>query len=72
MKKQVIAAMRGRDATNPSHRGKANKNYRQRLEINGGGTTNTLSTVAKDNLVIEYEEDNGDEVQIRQRTEQSD
>lgn len=38
----------------------------------GGGTTNTLSTVAKDNLVIEYEEDNGDEVQIRQRTEQSD
>ena len=54
--KRVIAAMRGRDVTNPNHRGKANENYRQRLEINRGGS-NTLSTVQKDNLVIEYEED---------------
>ena len=56
MKKRVIAAMRGRDATNPNHRGKANANYRQRLEINGGGIANALSTVQKDNLVIEYED----------------
>ena len=35
--KRVIAAMRGRDVTNPNHRGKANENYRQRLEINRGG-----------------------------------
>lgn len=56
MKRRVIAAMRGRDVTNPNHRGKTNANYRQRIEINGGGTSNALSTVAKDNLVIEYEE----------------
>lgn len=35
--KRVIAAMRGRDVTDPNHRGKANENYKQRLEINRGG-----------------------------------
>lgn len=54
--KRVIAAMRGRDVTDPNHRGKANENYRQRLEINRGGCSNALSTVQKDNLVIEYED----------------
>lgn len=53
----MIGAMRGRDVTNPNHRGKTNSNYKQRIEINIGGVTNALSTVQKDNLVIEYEED---------------
>ena len=34
---QMIAAMRGRDKTNPNHRGRANENYEQRLEINSWG-----------------------------------
>ena len=36
MKQYLIAAMRGRDKTNPNHRGPANENYEQRLEIRGG------------------------------------
>lgn len=37
MKQYLIAAMRGRDKTNPNHRGPTNENYEQRLEIRGGG-----------------------------------
>lgn len=48
-----IAAMRGRNPDNPSERAKSNGNYRQRLEVNEGGTSNTLTSVQKDNLVIE-------------------
>ena len=33
-----------------------NKNNRQMLETLGRGKTNTISTVDKDNYVIEYEE----------------
>lgn len=47
-----ICAMRGRDKTNQSHRGKANENYEQRLEVRGDGMTNTITTVQKDNLVL--------------------
>ncbi len=52
-----IAAMRGRDPLCPTDRshplaGKAV----QRLEINGGGHCNALTSVGKDNLVfIDYE-----------------
>ena len=54
MKQYLIAAMRGRDKTNPNHRGPTNENYEQRLEIRGGGhTCNTLTTVQKDNLLLE-------------------
>lgn len=46
MRNILIAAMRGREAdSNPS------ACYLQRLEI-GGGITNTLTSVNKDNLVI--------------------
>lgn len=45
--KRVIAAMRGRDTTNPNHRGKANANYRQRLEINRGGCCTELARCLK-------------------------
>ena len=54
--KRVIAEMRGSHATKPNHRGKATENHRHRLEINWGGCSNALSTVQKDNLVVEYEE----------------
>lgn len=56
---QIIVAMRGRDKDNPNHRGKANENYQQRLEPNEWGGCNTLSTVQKDNMVLEiYEVEN--------------
>ena len=48
-----IAAMRGRNPDNPSERGKSNGNYKQRLEMNENGTSNTLTSVQKDNLVVE-------------------
>lgn len=51
--KHYIAASRGRDAKNPSHRGKANENYRQVLEINRSGMANALTQIAKDNYVLE-------------------
>lgn len=48
-----IAAMRGRNPDNPSERGRSNGRYRQRLEMNENGTSNTLTGVQKDNLVVE-------------------
>lgn len=53
MEEVKIAAMRGRNPENPSERGKSNGKYKQRLEINENGTTNTLTSVQKDNLVVE-------------------
>ena len=52
-----IAAFRGRDPDNPSARKHpSNGRFCQRMEINGGGTTNTLTSVGKDNMVlIEYD-----------------
>ena len=58
-----IAAFRGRDPDNPSDRkhpsnGRfcqkhpSNGRFCQRMEINGGGTTNTLTSVGKDNMVL--------------------
>lgn len=49
----TIAAMRGRDKDNPNDRGKSTENYSQRLELKPDGTSNTLTSVAKDNLVVE-------------------
>lgn len=43
----TIAAMRGRDKDNP------NDNYAQHLELKPDGTSNTLTSVTKDNLLIE-------------------
>lgn len=48
----VIAASRGRNPENPSDR-TAGTPTEQRLEINSQGIANTLTTVQKDNLVIE-------------------
>ena len=51
----MIAAMRGRNPENPSERSKSNGNYRQTLEPNrGGGVSNTITSVQKDNLVVEH------------------
>lgn len=47
------AAMRGRDKDNPSIRGKSTSNYQQRLEVGSPDTSNTLTSVAKDSLLIE-------------------
>ena len=51
-----IAAFRGRDPDNPSDRKHlSNGRFCQRMEINGGSTTNTLMSVGKDNMaLIEY------------------
>lgn len=53
MEEVKIAAMRGRNPDNPSERGKSNGNYKQRLEVNENGTSNTITSVQKDNLVVE-------------------
>ena len=48
-----IAAFRGRDPDNPSDRKHpSNGRFRQRIEINMGGTANTLTSVLKDNIVL--------------------
>lgn len=58
-----ICAMRGRNPDNPSDRSKGT-DLEQRLEANHDGTTNTLTTVQKDNLVME------NKVKIRQATKE--
>lgn len=48
-----IAAFRGRDPDNPSDRKHpSNGRFCQRMEINVGDTTNTLTSVGKDNMVL--------------------
>lgn len=47
-----IVASRGRNPDNPSSR-KAGEHLEQRLEANTNGTTNCISTVQKDNYVVE-------------------
>lgn len=47
-----ICAMRGRNPDNPSDRSKGT-DLEQRLELNQDETANTLTTVQKDNLVME-------------------
>lgn len=49
----VIGAFRGRNPENPSERARSNGRYKQRLELNENGTSNTLTGVQKDNIVVE-------------------
>lgn len=51
-KQVTIVASRGRNPQNPSDR-KKGANLKQRLEFNSQGISNTLTTVQKDNLVLE-------------------
>ena len=46
-----IFALRGRE--NPSLRGRSSENYEQRMELIGRGQTCTITSVQKDNLVLE-------------------
>lgn len=56
MKNSIVVASRGRNPNNPSDRKtKSNGTFVQMLEPMGGGKTNTLSTVEKDNWLMEYE-----------------
>lgn len=48
----AIGAMRGRNPDNPNDRSTGAK-CEQRLEINSNGTSNTLTSVQKDNLVVQ-------------------
>lgn len=48
-----IVAMRGRNPNNPSERARSNGNYQQRFEFNSQGICNTLTTVDKDNYLLE-------------------
>ena len=48
----AIGASRGRNIDNPSDRTPGN-DVEQRLEINSGGTSNTLTSVQKDNYVVD-------------------
>ena len=49
----TIFALRGRDRDNPSLRGQSTDNYEQRMELIGRGQTCTITSVQKDNLVLE-------------------
>ena len=49
---KIIVAMRGRNLDNPSDR-TAGSPTEQRLELNSQGICNTLTTVQKDNMVLE-------------------
>lgn len=51
--KYFICASRGRDPDCPSDRSSGNPNLVQRLEINWTGYSNTITSVAKDNYVLE-------------------
>lgn len=51
--KYYIVASRGRDPENPSDRSSGNPNLVQRLEANKTGFSNTITSVAKDNWVLE-------------------
>ena len=51
---KIICAIRGRNPENPSCR-TAGIKTEQRLEFNRGNTTNTITTVQKDNVVVEIE-----------------
>ena len=53
VKSFTIVAMRGRNPDNPSERKRSNGRYKQRLEPNTGGVSNTITSVGKDNLVLE-------------------
>lgn len=48
-----IVASRGRDPSNPSDRTSGNTNLEQRLEINTQGITNVITTISKDNWLLE-------------------
>ena len=52
----VIAASRGRDPKNTSDRKVGDINLQQRLEINENGTSNTITSVQKDNYAVELPE----------------
>ena len=49
----TIFALRGRDRDNPSLLGRSSENYEQRMELVGSGHTCTITSVQKDNLVLE-------------------
>ena len=51
--KYYIVASRGRDPDNPSDRSAGNPNLVQTPEINKTGFTNTITSVAKDNWILE-------------------
>lgn len=51
---KCCVAMRGRNPDNPSDRTRGAR-MEQRLEMNKDGLVNTLTTVQKDNLVMEKE-----------------
>ena len=53
------AASRGRNPTNPSDR-RSGIHTEQRLEINKDGICNALTTVLKDNYVIEIKVEEGE------------
>lgn len=54
--KYIIIASRGRNPDNPSERGRSNGHYVQMFEPNLGGVTNTITSVQKDNLVLQIYE----------------
>ncbi len=52
--KYLACASRGRNPDNPSERNRSRGMYRQRIEINNSGNSNTITTVQKDYLLMEF------------------
>ena len=49
----AMFALRGRDRDNPSLRTRSTANFGQRMETTGRVRTCTITSVAKDNMVVE-------------------
>lgn len=52
--KYLACASRGRNPDNPSERNRSRGMYRPRIEINNSGNSNTIITVQKDYLLMEF------------------
>ena len=68
MKQYLIGAMRGRNPTNPTSR-KKGIHLEQRIEVGFYGIINCLTTVWKDNVVIEIEENSNIKICQEDKTE---
>lgn len=49
----LSCASRGRNPENPSERGRSYGRYRQSIEVNRKGVSNTVTSVLKDYLIME-------------------
>ncbi len=59
MMQYLSCAQRGRNPDNPKERSRSHGLYRQRLEVNIKGVSNTITTVQEDYLLMEENKSKG-------------